>query len=77
MTSRYEEEEWQEDEMSILQDAIVTELSPEAVVAIAAHLQSAKVRDEKVNAEIRWFQGFLAGMVSVEEYNRIADEIGA
>ena len=63
--------------MSFLQDAITTELSPEAVVAIAAHLQNAKVEDEKVNAEIRWFHDVLFEMIGAEAYNRIVDEIGA
>ena len=57
-------------------DAIKDSLSPEAVVAIAAHLQSARVRDEKVNAEIGFFHDFLFSLIGVDQYNRIVDEIG-
>ena len=61
---------------SDLPDALRDNLSPEAVVAIAAHLGSVTTNDASVNREAAWFREFLVEMIGVTEFDRIGDELG-
>lgn len=51
------------------------QLSPEAIVGIAAWLQPATTNNAEVNREIAWFQGQLVQMVGTTQYNRLAEDL--
>lgn len=57
-----------------LHEAIRDNLSPEAVVAIAAHLVAASTARPDVNGEIAWLAKELIGLVGIDEYNRLLCE---
>ena len=61
----------------ILRDVLRDNLSPEAVVGIAACIVSADlIKKFDVRKQVCWFRDLLIGMVGVEEYNRMLEEIG-
>ena len=61
----------------ILRDALRDNLSPEAVVGIAACIVSADlIKKPDVRKQVCWFRDLLIGMVGVDEYNRMLEEIG-
>ena len=57
-------------------DHLREQLSPEAIVSIAAWLQPATTNNHSVNREVAWFQSRLVEMVGTTQYNRIADDLG-
>lgn len=57
-------------------DHLREQLSPEAIVGIAAWLQPATTDNAEVNREIAWFQDQLVQMVGTTPYNRIAEDLG-
>ena len=59
-----------------LDDAIRDNLSPEAVVAIAAHIRAASCKTASVNKEMQWFANHLVNLIGIENYNPIIEEIG-
>ena len=60
-----------------LADALRDNLSPEAVVGIAACIVSADlIKKADVRKQVCWFRDFLVEMVGVDEYNRMIEEIG-
>ena len=62
-----------------LEDAIRDNLSPEAVVMIASYLQSLRASAPTARGTIReveWFREMLIGMVGVDNYNLLLDELG-
>ena len=61
----------------VLRDVLRDNLSPEAVVGIAAYIGSVGlIKKASVQKEVAWFHDFLLKMVGVEEYNRMIEEIG-
>lgn len=63
-------------DQEMLFSAIKDNLSPQAVVAIAAHLQGAQTKNEAVTKEVAWFTQELIKMLGVEQYNAMLEEIG-
>jgi len=59
-----------------LENALRESMTPQAIVAIAAHLQAARVQDDGINLEIRWLESVLRDMIGPDNFNKIADEIG-
>lgn len=57
-------------------DHLREQLSPEAIVSIAAWLQPAATNNAKVNREVAWFQGKLIQMLGTTQYNCIAEDLG-
>ena len=64
------------DPKEMLIDAIQDNLSPQAVVAIAAYLTAARVKNRQVQRQIEWFAGMLVDMLGVDEFNRLIEEVG-
>ena len=58
-----------------LVDAIRENLTPQAVTAIAAYLDVARVRVPAVQRQIEWFANLLREQVG-DEYNALLEEIG-
>lgn len=53
------------------------QLSPEAVAAIAASLQTCCAEDPEVCREVAWFQNGLVDLLGgAEQFNRMMEEIG-
>ena len=60
-----------------LADAMKDNLSPEAVAAIAAFLDAATTKNDKVNRQMEWFVEQLIKMVGGDAaMNRLCDEVG-
>lgn len=57
-------------------DAIREQLSPQAVAAIAAHLQAAKTNNGQVNKQVAWFTDRLVAMLGAAEFRGLMDELG-
>ena len=61
----------------ILADALRDNLSPKALVTIAAYLQSVRTLDQDVVRQVGWFRELLVEVVGGDEaFNRFADEVG-
>ena len=61
----------------VLAEALREGLSPEGVAAIAAHLQALyPSKSETANREVTWFRDRLVGLLGIDEYNRLIDELG-
>ena len=60
-----------------LTDALRDNLSPEAVVGIAACIVGSDlIKDADARRQVAWFRDLLVEMVGVKEYNRMLEEIG-
>jgi len=59
----------------ILRDALREHLTPQAVTAIAAYLDAARVRVPAVQRQIEWFADLLRNQVG-DQYNALLEEIG-
>ncbi len=60
----------------MLADALRDNLSPQAVAAIAAYLQPARVRDPDVQRQLDWFRTMLVEMLGEGQFDRLAEEVG-
>ena len=60
----------------VLYDALRDNLSPQAVAAIAACLQPARVRSRNVQRQVDWFRDRLIEMLGEGEFDRLMDEVG-
>ena len=61
----------------ILRDVLRDNLSPEAVVGIAACIGSVEmIKKADVRKQVYWFRDLLVSMVGTDEYNRTLKEIG-
>ena len=60
-----------------LEAALADNLSPQAVVAIAASIQAhvGQIKNASVRSQVRWFRNMLDEMVG-DEYNELLEEIG-
>lgn len=60
-----------------LADAMKDNLGPETVAAIAAFLDAATTKSDKVNRQMEWFVAQLIKMVGGDAaMNRLCDEVG-
>jgi len=76
-SGRHEMVAYSGEQTAVLRDVLSDALSPQAVAAIVAYLQSAKTKDKAVNRELRWFAERLTELVGGPEMQgRLAEEVG-
>ena len=61
---------------NILLAAIRENLSPQAVTAMAAYLQTVQTKNAAVNQEVAWLTKELIKLLGVAQYNAMLEEIG-
>ena len=59
----------------VLFDAIKDNFSPQAVAAMAAHLQAANTKNREVNRQLTWFAGELVKLVGATGYSHLLEEV--
>ncbi len=60
----------------VLYDALRDNLSPQAVAAIAASLQTARVDNDDVQRQVDWFREMLVEMLGEGQFDHLLDELG-